>query len=444
MIFKCKRNPMIAIGILCLIWITPFHAYNQEKEKIPGWPAFRGMNNTGTWHTELELDTLTPNNIRKLWEVHVNSGYAGPTVSGQKVYVMDFIRETSTERVLCFHASTGAKSWEHGYDREYARVGYPTGPRASVLVEDSLVYALGTMGDLHCLNAETGNVSWYKNTLEVYENRIPIWGLAASPIITGDNVIVQVGGVPDACIVAFNKFTGREVWKALGDNASYSTPILIEQGGKRVMVIWTGEHVAGISPGNGKVYWKIPYEKRKMIMNVASPVYSPPYLFLSSFFDGAFLYKLDQEKPGAELIWHRVGKSERATDALHTTISTPVIKDEYIYGVDSYGEVRCLELLTGERVWEDKTLVRQDRWSNIHFVRQGEMAWGFNETGSLILGKFTPEAFKNYGSVKLIDPVKISPNPRGGVCWAHPAFFGNRVIVRNDKKMVCYELRENE
>ncbi len=423
---------------LCLFYLLQSHS--QETENKTEWPGFRGFNNSGIWNSDLHLDTLTSDHVRKVWEVPVKSGYSGPTVADKRVFIMDYDREASKERVLYFHEESGDKIWEYDYPVTYTSVGYPTGPRASVVIDGNLAFSFGTMGHLHCLDAGTGKVQWSVNTLDVYKNRIPIWGLATSPVIEGDLVIVQNGGVPDACVVAFNKFTGKEVWKALDDNASYSTPIIIDQGDQRVMIIWTGEHIAGLNPNTGKVYWKIPYEKKKMIMNVASPVWSPPYLFLSAFFDGSFLLKLNTEKPEAELLWGKAGRSERETIALHSTISTPVIKEGYVYGTGSYGEVRCLDLTTGERIWEDLSLVRQGRWSNIHFIPQNEKVWSFNETGEIIYGEFTPEKFKNFGRVKLIDPVMLSPNPRKGVCWAIPAFYGNRIIVRSDEKMICYEI----
>lgn len=428
----------ILLIFLCLAFLLKTHG--QGKGYKHEWPGFRGIANSGYWYSDLKLDTFTSGHVQKIWEVPVKSGYTGPTVSDQRVYVMDFDRENSKERILCFYEESGIKIWQYEYPVSYSSVGYPTGPRASVIIEGNLAFSFGTMGDLYCFDASTGNVKWNVNTLEAYNSRIPIWGLASSPVIEGDLVIVQIGGVPDACVVAFNKFTGEEVWKALDDNASYSTPIIINQDEKRIMIIWTGEHIAGLNPNTGKVYWKIPYEKKKMIMNVASPVWSPPYLFLTSFFDGSFLLKLNLEKNEAKLLWHKVGKSERETNGLHSTISTPVIKNGYIYGIDSYGEVRCMDLLTGERIWEDLSLVRQGRWSNIHFIRQDEKVWAFNETGELILGKFTPQKFSNYGRVKLIETVMLSPNPRHGVCWAIPAFYGNRIIVRNDEKMICYEI----
>lgn len=136
----------------------------------------------------------------------------------------------------------------------------------------------------------------------------------------------------------------------------------------------------------------------------------------------------------------RTGKSERETDALHCCISTPVIYGDHVYGIDSYGEFRCLELLTGNRIWTDSTMVPYGRWANAHFVKQGERTWAFNELGELILAELSPSGFKDLGRVELIKPVMVSPNPRGGVNWAHPAFAGRKIYVRSDAMLMCYEM----
>jgi len=356
---------------------------------------------------------------------------------------MDYMKKPeASERIQCFDAGSGKSLWSHEYPCEYFSVGYPTGPRASVLINEGMAYSFGTMGHLKCFDAETGKVLWQHNSVEEFNSQIPIWGLATSPLIEKDLIIVQLGGQPDACIMAFNKFSGDEVWRALSDDASYSAPEIIEQSGHRVLVCWTGDNVAGLNPGSGEVYWKIPFSPNNMIMNIASPVYAPPYLFLSAFFDGSMLIRLDQDELGAELVWHRFGENERKTEALHCCISTPIIDGDYVYGLDSYGEMRCLDLLTGDRIWEDNSLVPKDRWANVHFTRQEEKIWGFNELGDLILCRFTPEGVQEFGRVNLITPVPLSPNPRGGVCWAHPAFAGYEIYVRNDEKLVCYRITE--
>ncbi len=406
------------------------------------WPQWMGPQRNGVWQTDLQKSSLDSSDLRKTWEAEVGTGYSGPTVSDDRIYLMDLVGEDEkSERILCFDASTGKLNWSHAYETNYI-VGYPTGPRASVLIEDNRAYSFGTMGDLYCFNAATGEVHWHVDGKQKFDISFPIWGLAASPLVEEDLLIVQMGGTPDACIVAFNKFTGETVWTALSDHASYSAPIVIEQAGKRVLVCWTGDNLAGLDPITGDVYWKVRYQRRKSVINISMPVIQWPYIFLSSFYDGSMLIQLDEKRTRASLVWERAGESERDTDALHSIISTPIIQGEYVYGVDSYGEFRCLELMTGDRVWTDSTLVPYGRWANAHFVEQDDKIWAFNELGELVLGTVSPEGFTDLGRVHLVQPVRVSPNPRGGVNWAFPAFAGRKIYARSDAKLVCWELLE--
>lgn len=423
---------------ITLILLLPVLLSGCRKPGTAGeWNQWRGADRSGSWTNGPRIDTLAQEMIHLQWQVPVGPGYSGPTVSGNRVYVMDYVN--GSERVHCFSAGEGKEQWTYSYPVTY-NVGYPTGPRASVQVFDGKAYSWGTMGHLHCFDAVTGKLIWQVNAQEQYQSRIPIWGLASNPILVDDRLIVQLGGIQGACLVAFNKDNGAEIWRALEDEASYSAPILISQAGRKVVVCWTGESITGLDPEQGAIYWSVPFQPGNMVMNIADPVYDPPYLFLSGFFDGSYLLKLDQELPAAQLIYHRQGASEQHTDALHCCVSTPLIRDGYVYGIDSYGEARCLDLVTGERIWEDLTLVPLGRWANVHLVWQGEKVWGFNELGELLLGRLTPRGYVDLGRAKLITPVRISPNPRNGVCWAHPAFVGNRVFVRSDEKLVCIQI----
>jgi len=195
-----------------------------------------GRRPAGTWNPGIQKDSLTTSDLVKRWETPIGTGYSGPMVHSNRVYVMDYTGdEIKQERVLCFDAVTGRELWSHSYECPYS-VGYPTGPRASVLIAEGRAYALGTMGDLHCLDALSGEVLWYIDGEEEYQIDFPTWGLSASPLIEDGLLIVQLGGTPDACIVAFDKVTGEEAWRALSDNASYSSPIVIDQAGRRVLV----------------------------------------------------------------------------------------------------------------------------------------------------------------------------------------------------------------
>jgi outer membrane protein assembly factor BamB len=144
-----------------------------------------------------------------------------------------------------------------------------------------------------------------------------------------------------------------------------------------------------------------------------------------------------------KMVWRRQGKSERNTDALHCIMSTPVILGDYIYGVDSYGELRCLDLHTGDRIWEDLTAVKKARWANIYFVQNGDIMYMFNEQGELLTANLSAEGFHEISRAKLIEPTHEQLNRSGeGVTWAHPAFAYKHVFVRSDKELICADLSE--
>ena len=271
---------------------------------------------------------------------------------------------------------------------------------------------------------------------------MPIWGIAAAPLVYNNLVIQVVAGSGGACVVAFDVSTGQERWRAIDERAGYSAPILVQQADQDVVVCWTGDSVTGLNPNTGESYWRVPMVSRKMPIGVATPVFKDGYLFVSSFYDGSMLLRLDREKPAAKQIWRRVGVDEKNTDALHCMISTPIIKGDHIYGVDSYGELRCLDLMTGDRVWEDTTAVPRARWATIHTIQHGDREIMLNDQGQLIFANLTPRGYSETSRAKLIDPTRLQLNKRGGVTWAHPAIANGFVYARSDKELVCAPLVE--
>jgi hypothetical protein len=177
-----------------------------------------------------------------------------------------------------------------------------------------------------------------------------------------------------------------------------------------------------------------------MPLGVAAPVLAGDLLFITGFYDGSLLLRLDQEQPRVEEVWKRRGQNVLRTDALHCIISTPLVLGDYIYGVDSYGQLRCLRLDNGERVWEDLTAVPKARWSTIHFIQNRDITWMFNERGELMIARLSPQGFEELSRASLIEPTRGQLNQRDGVCWSHPAFSGRHVFARNDKELVCADL----
>ncbi len=406
------------------------------------WPQWRGPNRDGVWQEKGLIDRFSGPEVPVRWRVPVANGYSGPTVARGRVYLTDKVTEPKPqERVLCFDAATGKPLWTHSYDVTYGGVGYPNGPRASVTVDGDRAYAIGAVGNFVCLDAARGTVHWSKDLDREYQIRMPIWGISAAPLVEKDLVIVYIGGATDACLVGFDKKTGRERWRALGDRPAYAAPVIVDQAGKRVLIAWTGDRVVGLDPATGKPYWDYAFPARRMPIAIATPVVEKDLVFFTSFYDGALVLRLKQDAPAIEKVWQRVGANERQTDALQSIISTPIIRGGYVYGVDSYGELRCLDLRTGDRVWESQDAVPRARWATIHFVKNGDRDWLFNERGQLIIARLAPQGYQEISRAQLLKPTLGQLQERGGVCWSHPAYAGGHVFARNDEELVCASLK---
>ncbi|MGB7343536.1 MAG: PQQ-binding-like beta-propeller repeat protein [Pirellulaceae bacterium] len=407
------------------------------------WPQWRGANRDAVLSEAEQVDSLPDESVEPKWSIKIGSGYSGPTVADGRVYVTDRGPEDideEVERALCFDADTGNKIWDYQYPSEYT-VGYRAGPRASITVDNGRAFAVGAMGHFHCFDAATGKVIWQRDLNKDYETRMPIWGITASPLVYQDMVIQVAAGKGDACVIALDAATGKERWRSLDERAGYSAPIVIRQGDQDVIVCWTGESVSGISPADGSVFWSIPMLPRNMPIGVPTPIVQDDLLFVSSFYDGSMLIQFDKSKPAAKKLWHRVGIDEKNTDALHCMIGNPVFRGDYIYGGDSYGEFRCLEVKTGDRVWEDLTVVKRNRWGTIHIIQNGDREIMQNENGELLSATLSPDGITIHSRAKFIQPTRKQLNRRDGVVWSHPAIAGGHLYARTDEKLVCIPLK---
>ena len=377
---------------------------------------------------------------------------------GLRVYLMDRVAAGArkggtpaqrgtipgTERVLCLNEADGTILWKHEYDCSYD-MDYPAGPRATPIVRDGRVYAVGAMGNLFCLNAADGKVIWSHDYKTDYEAKVPMWGFASNPLLDGNKLICVVGG-QGSVAVAFDKDTGKEMWKALSAREpGYNPPMIFEAGGKRQLIVWHPEAINSLNPETGETYWSEPFVV-KAGLTVPTPRKDGDKLFVTCFYNGPMMLQLSKDKPGATMLWRGSSNSEKNTDKLHSIISTPVIEDGYIYGVCSFGQLRCLREDTGERVWEsfDATGTtgdvggQKDRWRTAFIIKNGKRFFLFNEQGDLIIAHLTPKGYEEVGRAHLLDPT--NHNPARGVVWSHPAFANKCIYARNDKEIVCYSL----
>jgi outer membrane protein assembly factor BamB len=443
--------------LAALAWLLALPLLELSPPCVRGedWPQWRGPQRDGVWKASDLVEHLPDGQLPLTWSVEIGAGYSGPTVADGRVYVMDRMtaNDKQTERVVCLDSKTGKQLWVVEYDAPYT-ISYTAGPRASVTIDAGRAYAVGAMGHFHCLDAITGELIWKRDLLADYDVQMPIWGIAASPLIYQDKVIEQVAGADGACMVAFDKATGREIWRALDEVAGYSSPIVIQQAGQDVLVCWTGESLSGLDPQTGQVHWSHSMKPLRNPIGIGTPVVDGELIFVSSFYDGSLMIRAPHDQLTSSLVWRAIGIDEKTTGAksvqlgqevlsrpdevygIHAMIGTSIVQDGYIYGVDSYGELRCLDVRTGKRVWEDLTAVPKQRWSTIHMVREADRVWMFNERGELLITKLTPQGLQILSRCPLIEPTRTQLNQRDGVCWTHPAFAEQSIFVRNDQRVV--------
>jgi outer membrane protein assembly factor BamB len=455
------RRVLLALPTLCLA---------VSLARADDWPQWLGPQRDGVWREKGILDKFPKGGPKEKWRVEIGAGYSGPAVAGGRIFVTDHHFAAGAkppsnpfdvskavpgvERVLCLNESDGKLLWKHEYDCDY-QLSYATGPRTTPTVDGDRVYTLGAMGHLYCLGVKKGDVVWSKNLRKEYKGsgqatKGAWWGFSASPLIDGDKLICLVGG-EGSVVVAFDKKTGKELWKALSaSEAGYCPPMIYEQGKKRHLIIWHPDAVVSLDPETGKENWSHSFDV-KAGLSIPTPRLEGDKLFLTAFYDGSLMLKLKPDGSGAEMLWKSQVRSEapNRTDGLHSIMPTPFLIDGHVYGVCSYGELRCLEADTGKRLWatHEATGGKSKRWANAFLVRHGDRFFLFNEQGDLIIARLTPKGYEEISRAHVLDPDNtLADTEKEGrkVIWSHPAFANKSVYVRNDHEIVCVSLAADQ
>lgn len=450
------------------------------------WPQWLGPRRDGVWREARLVEQFSDAGLPVRWRVPVGGGYAGPAVAGGRVFVADRIAigddkpvadasgrrvRAGKERVHCLRETDGATLWKFEYDCPYG-IDYASGPRVTPTVDGDHVYVLGAEGHLRCLDIGTGNELWMIRVAGVGANGdagpVPWWGMAGHLLIDGERLFTLTGR-KDGVVAALDKQTGKPLWSALAARGpGYCPPTLINAAGRRQLIVWHPESINSLDPETGKVYWSIAHGPVENDVSIATPRHFQDdklgdLLLVSDAWNGTTVVKLgcdpETDTPTADPLWRRGGgRSARGKDVLHVVMAPPIVRDGHIYGVHVGGQLRCLDALTGNAMWETTAPTHGGEdavlWSTAFIVphepptpAEANKALGdappfraflANELGELILAEMSPKGYREISRAKLIQPTNHDAGRP--VVWSHPAFANRSVYWRNDKELVCASL----
>jgi outer membrane protein assembly factor BamB len=385
------------------------------------WPQYLGPSRNGIYAGPALADTWGANGPKAVWRKQVGQGFAGPAVVGNRVIL--FHRVGNEEVLESLDAATGNSIWRYAYPTRYRDdFGFDEGPRAVPVVADGVIYTFGAEGQLHAVDLAKGTRLWSEDTMKRFGVPKGFFGAAGSPLVEGGRVIANVGG-DKAGIVAFEAKTGKVLWTATDDDASYSSGVAATIGGRRLGVFLTRDSLVGLDPASGMVQFQRRWRARLAAsVNAATPIIVGNEIFVSA-----------QYGPGAGVL--RVNGSQltdvwTSDDVLSNHYATSVFYNGYLYGFHGRQEFgpsfRAVEFQTGTVKWS------QEQFRAGSVLLAGDRLLITREGGELVLASASPQAFKPIARAQVLQ----------GVVRPYPALADGLLYVRNENTLVCLDLRK--
>jgi outer membrane protein assembly factor BamB len=353
---------------------------------------------------------------QEVWRRKIGAGWSSFAVVGDFVVTQE--QRGDDEAVTCYRLSTGEPVWMHtDPDRQDTPLG-GVGPQATPTVDRGVVYTYGSVRWLNALDGATGKPIWTIDVVKEFNAVQPDWGRSCSPLIVGDTVVVSIGGDSQA-LAAFDRLTGKLVWKAASGKPSYASPIMAKFGGVQQIVMMHQTSVTGHDPIDGHVLWT--YDWPGIGMKVCQPIAldEKRLIVASGYGYGAKLLEVtkDGEKWKVDTRWE--------STQLNPKFMNPIVVGEYLYGLDDGVAMTCLDLATGKRTW------KKGRYGHGQLLLAGELFIVQSEPGDVLLVEPNPK--------ELREVAKFSP--LSDRTWNNPVLVGEYLLVRNDREAACYRLK---
>jgi outer membrane protein assembly factor BamB len=382
-----------------------------------GWTGFRGAARDGHYRERPVRTNWPAQGLTPLWKQPAGGGYASFAIGGGRAFTIE--QRAGKEVVAAYDPMTGREVWTTSWDAIFEENLGGDGPRATPAWSDGFVFALGAKGELRCLDDASGKTVWRKNILEDNAATNIDWGMAASPLVIDDVVIVLPGGGNGKSVVAYQRKTGDRVWSALDDKQAYTSPMIATLAGTSQLVVVSTTRMMGLSLGRGELLWSYPWE---VMMGMAA---SQPLLlgddrvFISSG-DGPTAAVVRIEKAGDAFTAREVWQNNR----MKNKFTSSVLLDGYIYGLDA-GILACMDAATGELKWKG------GRYGYGAVILASGHLIVLTEGGDLALVRAAPDAHHEVSRFPVLD----------GKTWNHPAMADGILLVRNLKQMAAFDLR---
>lgn len=404
------------------------------------WPQFRGPNRDGAWNETGIMQTFPPDGLQVRWRAPVGTGLSSPVVAQGRVYLIDseLQKPKARERLHCWDAKTGQPLWMHAYDVTYPEWAFrPQSepmPNATPIVEAGKVFAIGATSHLVCLDAANGTVLWERKLTPDYGLK-EYSGNTPSLLIEVNLLILVLEGTPKAWVVALDKNSGKEIWRATDNEhtirRTYSSPIVVNAGGERQLIIWTPFGVTSLNPATGQTRWREDFTTIDY-HTVAAPVTHGDLLLISGL-----MFQLDPDKPAASILWPGTRPMSRR---VFSNTCMPLILDDHVYAGGMVGQLVCLEAPSGKQIWETDQVTGNVQGAAIHLIPNGDSVLIFTDEGNLIRARLTPKGYEELSRVHVIDPTYSFATRK--VVWPPPAFANGHIFVRNDEELICASLAE--
>jgi outer membrane protein assembly factor BamB len=383
------------------------------------WPRFGGANEDQIVRGVTIRKDWDDNPPKALWRHPVGPAWSSFAVVGNYAFTQE--QRGENEAVVCYNAETGKQIWAHTDPARFEETASGVGPRTTPTIHESRLYALGATGILNCLNPISGQVLWSSNIVEDANTDLVMYGMAGSPLIHDDLVIVNPSGQGNA-VAAYDRVSGEKRWSGGTHAHSYASPMLATIDDVPQVLIYCNEGICGHDISTGQMLWLFEWTNVTGL-NLAQPIVLPDQsVFISSGY-GSGSARLDISRKDEE--W-TVEPRWETPNRFKLKFNGGILSDGYLYGLDE-GILSCIDIAEGGRQW------KQGRYRYGQMLMVDGDLLIVTEQGQVVLVEVTPESANEIGKFQAIE----------GKTWNHPVLNRGLLLVRNGKEAACYDLRAN-